>query len=74
MKEKEDCFLKVKKDYLRFLNKEKIFNTPAFIVDDVGTLPQNSPLVSSYSINGGFTLSYPDISQVFIIPSITEAS
>ena len=26
MKEKEDCFLKVKKDYLRFLNKEKIFN------------------------------------------------
>ena len=26
MKEKEDCFLKVKKDYLRFLNKEKIFD------------------------------------------------
>ena len=26
MKEKEDCFLKVKKDYLNFLNKEKIFN------------------------------------------------
>jgi len=26
MKEKEECFLKVKKDYLRFLNKEKIFN------------------------------------------------
>ena len=25
MKEKEDCFLKVKKDYLRFLNKERIF-------------------------------------------------
>ncbi len=25
MKEKEECFLKVKKDYLRFLNKEKIF-------------------------------------------------
>ena len=25
MKEKEDCFLKVKRDYLRFLNKEKIF-------------------------------------------------
>ena len=26
MKEKEDCFLKVKKDYLKFLDKEKIFN------------------------------------------------
>jgi len=26
MKEKEDCFLKVRKDYLRFLNKEKIFD------------------------------------------------
>ena len=25
MKEAEDCFLKVKNDYLRFLNKEKIF-------------------------------------------------
>ena len=25
MKETEDCFLKVKNDYLRFLNKEKIF-------------------------------------------------
>ena len=26
MKEKEDCFLKVKNDYLRFLSKEKIFD------------------------------------------------
>jgi len=26
MKETEDCFLKVKKDYLKFLNQEKIFN------------------------------------------------
>ena len=26
MKEKEDCFIKVKRDYLRFLNKEKIFD------------------------------------------------
>jgi len=26
MKESEDCFLKVKKDYLKFLKKEKIFN------------------------------------------------
>ena len=26
MKKTEDCFLKVKNDYLRFLNKEKIFN------------------------------------------------
>ena len=26
MKEKEDCFLKVKNDYLKFLSKEKIFN------------------------------------------------
>ena len=26
MKEKEDCFLKVKKDYIKFLKKEKIFN------------------------------------------------
>jgi len=26
MKEKEDCFFKVKKDYLNFLKKEKIFN------------------------------------------------
>ena len=26
MKETEDCFLKVKKDYLRFLSKEKIFD------------------------------------------------
>ena len=26
MKETEDCFLKVKKDYLRFLKKEKIIN------------------------------------------------
>ena len=26
MKRKEDCFLKVKNDYLKFLNKEKIFN------------------------------------------------
>jgi len=26
MKKKEDCFLKVKNDYLRYLNKEKIFN------------------------------------------------
>ena len=25
MKEKQDCFLKIKKDYLRFLKKEKIF-------------------------------------------------
>ena len=25
MKEKEDCFIKVKSDYLRYLNKEKIF-------------------------------------------------
>ena len=25
MKEKEDCFLKVKSDYLRFLKKEEIF-------------------------------------------------
>ena len=26
MKETENCFLKVKNDYLKFLNKEKIFN------------------------------------------------
>ena len=26
MKETEDCFLKVKKDYFKLLNKEKIFN------------------------------------------------
>ena len=26
MKETEDCFLKVKNDYLNFLSKEKIFN------------------------------------------------
>ena len=26
MKEKKDCFIKVKRDYLRFLNKEKIFD------------------------------------------------
>ena len=26
MKETEDCFLKVKKDYLKILHKEKIFN------------------------------------------------
>ena len=26
MKRTEDCFLKVKNDYLKFLNKEKIFN------------------------------------------------
>ena len=26
MKEKQHCFLKVKKDYLRFLRKEKIFD------------------------------------------------
>ena len=26
MKETEDCFLKVKSDYLNFLNKEKIFD------------------------------------------------
>ena len=26
MKKAEDCFLKVKKDYLKFLNREKIFN------------------------------------------------
>ena len=25
MKKTEDCFLKVKNDYLKFLNKEKIF-------------------------------------------------
>ena len=29
MKKTEDCFLKVKKDYLRFLSKEKIFNKSA---------------------------------------------
>ena len=26
MKETEDCFLKVKNDYLKFLNKERIFD------------------------------------------------
>ena len=26
MKEAEDCFLKVKKDYLKFLKREKIIN------------------------------------------------
>ena len=26
MKRTEDCFLKVKNDYLKFLNKERIFN------------------------------------------------
>ena len=26
MKKTEDCFLKVKNDYLKFLNKEKIFS------------------------------------------------
>ena len=26
MKKTEDCFLKVKNDYLKFLRKEKIFN------------------------------------------------
>ena len=26
MKKTEDCFLKVKNDYLRFLSKEKIFD------------------------------------------------
>ena len=26
MKETEDCFLKVEKDYLKFLRREKIFN------------------------------------------------
>ena len=26
MKKTEDCFLKVKNDYLKFLNKEKIFD------------------------------------------------
>ena len=27
MKETEDCFLKVKNDYLKFLSKERIFDT-----------------------------------------------
>ena len=26
MKETEDCFLKVKSDYLKYLSKQKIFN------------------------------------------------
>jgi len=26
MKKTDDCFLKVKNDYLKFLNKEKIFD------------------------------------------------
>jgi len=29
MKEKEDCFLKIKSDYLKFLNKEKIYSKSA---------------------------------------------
>ena len=29
MKETEDCFLKVKKNYLKFLKKEKIFDKSA---------------------------------------------
>ena len=32
MKEIESCFLKVKKDYLRLLGKEKIFNKSKKIV------------------------------------------
>ena len=36
MKEKEECFLKVKKDYLRFLDKEKIFDKS--IVDKIESL------------------------------------
>ena len=34
-----------------YKNKEKIFNTPAFNFDEVVTLPQNSTLLSSNSIN-----------------------
>ena len=30
MKETEDCFLKVKNDYLKFLSREKIFNKSKF--------------------------------------------
>ena len=34
-----------------YKNKDKIFNTPAFNFDEVVTLPQNSTLLSSNSIN-----------------------
>jgi len=32
MKETEDCFLKVKNDYLKFLNKEKNTSVNNFLV------------------------------------------
>ena len=34
MKETEDCFLKVKKDYLKFLKKEKILGKSKIIKID----------------------------------------
>ena len=36
MKKTEDCFLKVKNDYLKFLNKEKIFGK--FTADKITSL------------------------------------
>ena len=46
--------IKINDDGLKhpiYKNKEKIFNTPAFNFDEVVTLPQNSTLLSSNSIN-----------------------
>ena len=39
MKKTEDCFLKVKNDYLKFLNEEKIFNKST--ADKITNLKKN---------------------------------
>ena len=41
-----------------YKNKDKIFNTPAFNFDEVVTLPQNSTLLSSNSINKVMAINF----------------
>ena len=52
MKEIEDCFLKVKKDYLRLLGKEKIFNKSKIVSLKKDYIPMSFWIEEKYKEKG----------------------
>ena len=73
MKEEDDCFLKVKKDYLRFLNKEKIFDKSK--VEKIESLGHELIIAESRcKINHNTDHSIEEVINIDIIGSKIEAT
>ena len=52
MKEIEDCFLKVKKDYLKLLGREKIFNKSKIVSLKKNYIPMSFWIEKKYKEKG----------------------